>query len=40
MAMLTSQTTIVAPTYVQKPSIEKFGATHSASASIRTLIAK
>ena len=36
----TSQTTIVAPTYVQKPSIEKSGAIHSASASIATLIAK
>ena len=30
----------MAPTYVQKPSIEKFGASHSASASMRTLIAK
>ena len=37
---LTSQTTIVAPTYVQKPSIEKSGVSHSASASMRTLIAK
>ena len=36
----TNQTTIVAPTYVQKPSIEKRGAIHSASASIATLITK
>ena len=36
----TSQTTIVAPTYVQKPSIEKSGAIHSASASIATLSTK
>ena len=32
--------TIVAPTYVQNPSIEKSGVIHSASASISTLIAK
>src|SRR6476619_542893 len=36
----TSQTTIVAPTYVQKPSMEKSGVSHSASASMSTLIAK
>ena len=36
----TNQTMIVAPTYVQKPSIEKSGVIHSASASISTLIAK
>jgi len=36
----TSHTTMVAPTYVQKPSIEKSGAIHSASASIATLSTK
>ena len=36
---MTNHTTIVAPTYVQNPSIEKSGAIHSASASIATLIA-
>ena len=32
--------TITAPTYVQKPSIEKFGTTHSVSARIATLTKK
>ena len=34
----TAQTTMTVPTYAQKPSIEKFGAIHSASATIAMLI--
>ena len=37
---LTSQITIVAPTYVQKPSIEKSGVTHSVNSSITTFTKK
>ena len=37
---LTSQMTIVAPTYVQKPSIEKSGVTHSVNRSITTFTKK
>jgi hypothetical protein len=39
-AQLTSQMITTVPTYVQKPSIEKFGAAHSASRSIAMLITK
>ena len=39
-ATLTSHITITAPTYVQKPSIEKFGTTHSVNARIATLTKK
>jgi tRNA(Arg) A34 adenosine deaminase TadA len=35
---LTAHTTMTVPTYVQKPSMEKFGAIHSASAIIAMLI--
>src|SRR5205085_11006177 len=36
----TAQTTTTTPTYVQKPSIEKFGAIHSARRTIAMLIAR
>ena len=39
-SQLTSQITIVAPTYVQNPSIEKSGTTHSVNSSIATLTKK
>src|SRR5688572_33230197 len=39
-SQLTSQITIVAPTYVQKPSIEKSGVTHSVNSSITTFTKK
>ena len=37
---LTAQTTTTVPTYDQKPSMEKFGAIHSASATIPMLITR